>query len=86
MNENFFGEVLLGLLLLLAVIFDQREGRIPNKLILVGLFLAGGWNLYAQGLSGLLFSLQGLLAGLALLFIPLLWGEWGLEMLNYWLW
>lgn len=58
------------LLLLLAVIFDQRERRIPNSLILMGLFLAWGCNVYVQGLSGLLFSLQGLLAGLALLFIP----------------
>jgi prepilin peptidase CpaA len=65
------------LLLLLAVIYDQRERRIPNILILVGLFLAGGWNLYAQGLSGLLFSLQGLLAGLALLFIPFAMGGMG---------
>lgn len=53
-----------------AVIFDQREQRIPNALILVGLILGLGWNIYSSGLSGIVFSLQGLAAGIALLFIP----------------
>ncbi len=66
----FLGEVLVGLLLLLAVIFDQRERRIPNVLILVGLLLGMGWNVYAQGWTGIIFSLKGLGSGLALLFIP----------------
>ncbi len=61
----------------MAVISDQRERRIPNKLILVGLFLAWGWNVYTQGLNGMVFSLQGLLAGMILLFIPFVLGGMG---------
>jgi prepilin peptidase CpaA len=57
-------------LLVAAVIFDQREQRIPNALILVGLILGLGFNIYSAGWQGLVFSLQGLVAGIALLFIP----------------
>lgn len=70
-------EILLFGLLALAVIYDQRERRIPNILILVGLVLGLSWNIYGLGVPGLLFSLQGLAAGIALLFIPFALGGMG---------
>jgi prepilin peptidase CpaA len=70
-------EIFLFGLLVLAVIYDQRERRIPNILILVGLVLGLSWNIYGAGFPGLLFSLQGLAAGLALLFIPFALGGMG---------
>jgi prepilin peptidase CpaA len=57
-------------LLIPAVVFDQREKRIPNGLILSGLILGLVCNFYTSGMPGVLFSLQGLAAGIALLFIP----------------
>lgn len=65
------------MILLLAVVYDQRERRIPNGLILVGLILGLSWNAYTGGSAGILFSLQGLLAGIALLFIPFAMGGMG---------
>lgn len=70
-------DIALLLLLSVAVISDQRERRIPNILILVGLVLGLGWNIYSSGVSGLWFSLQGLAAGIALLFIPFVFGGMG---------
>ncbi len=71
MNINFvFIDLVLGVLLFLAVIFDQRERRIPNVLILAGLILGVVFNTYTEGFTGLIISLKGLAAGLALLFIP----------------
>ncbi len=68
---------LLAAILVVAVAFDLKERRIPNLLIIVGLLTA----LFFQGLhaswGGLLFSLQGFLDGLALLFLPFLWGGIG---------
>lgn len=68
---------LLASILVAAVAFDLKERRIPNLLIIVGLLTA----LFFQGLhaswGGLLFSMQGFLAGLALLFLPFLWGGIG---------
>ena len=58
------------MLLLLGVVFDQREKRIPNHLILFGLIAGLFLNMYEQGLSGIIVSIQGLATGIALLFIP----------------
>lgn len=58
------------LLLIGAVIYDQRERRIPNVLILVGLILGLSLNIIADGFAGVTSSLTGLLAGIALLIIP----------------
>ena len=58
------------ILLILAIVFDQRERRIPNVLILLGLIMGLSWNMYERSFLGFVFSVQGLLVGLALLFIP----------------
>lgn len=58
------------LLLSAAVIIDQRERRIPNSLILAGLIIGLSWNIAVSGFAGAAFALKGLLAGIALLFIP----------------
>ncbi len=65
------------MLLILAVVFDQRERRIPNILILTGLIIGLGFNIYNEGFTGLVFSLKGLAAGIALLFIPFAMGGMG---------
>jgi len=77
MNDFVLIDVVLGMLLFLAVIFDQRERRIPNMLILVGLILGIAGNIYTGGFSGLIFSITGLASGLALLFIPFALGGMG---------
>ncbi len=75
--ELVLSDVILGLILLIAVVYDQREQRIPNYLILSGLIFGLGWNLYTGGLEGLVFSLKGFAAGLAFLFIPFAMGGMG---------
>ncbi len=74
---SYLGDALVGLILLLAVIFDQRERRIPNILILIGLLMGLSWHIYTQGLTGIIICVQGLVAGLALLFIPFALGGMG---------
>ena len=70
-NINFpLSDLILLLLLILAVIYDQREQRIPNILTLTGLILGIIWNIYTNGLLGIMFSLQGFVVGITLLFIP----------------
>ncbi|MDD3364948.1 MAG: prepilin peptidase [Syntrophomonas sp.] len=57
-------------LLLIAVIFDLKERRIPNLLIIIGMVMAISYQVYTGGYTGLLFCLQGLAIGIALLLIP----------------
>lgn len=70
-------DVLLGGLLVTALVFDLRTRRIPNGLTLSA--AAGGifYHTLTGGLSGTLFSLQGLAVGLALLSIPFILGGLG---------
>lgn len=46
-------------------------------MILAGLILGIGWNIYTDGSGGLIVSLKGLAAGLVLLFIPFAMGGMG---------
>ncbi len=69
--------MVLGPILILAVFFDQRERRIPNALILVGLILGIGLNFYLGSFSGFIISLKGLATGIVLLFIPFVMGGMG---------
>jgi prepilin peptidase CpaA len=62
------GQILLGILVALAAIFDIRSRRIPNWLVLAGLIAGVGWNVYASGWSGLLRSAEGLGLGFILYF------------------
>ncbi len=64
-------------LLLIAVSFDLKERRIPNLLILIGIVIALIYQMFTGGYTGLLFSLQGLVIGIALIFIPFVMGGIG---------
>src|SRR5436309_3229359 len=67
---------ILTALVLAVSIFDLRERRIPNFLVLPAACIGLGLNLYG-GWDGLLFSAQGLAVGLTLLFVPYLLGAMG---------
>ncbi|NPV04424.1 MAG: prepilin peptidase [Syntrophaceae bacterium] len=61
--------IILIILLVVAVVFDLRERRVPNWLTLP--FMAAGvaYHAAANGLPGVLFSLMGLALGISLLII-----------------
>jgi prepilin peptidase CpaA len=61
--------ILLSVLLILAVIFDLRERRIPN--LLTFSYMAGGlaYHFAVEGFAGLIFCVQGLVLGMALLIL-----------------
>jgi prepilin peptidase CpaA len=66
------GQILLGILVAIAAVFDIRSRRIPNWLVLAGLVVGVGWNVYAWGVvgkdSGLLRAAEGLGLGFILYF------------------
>lgn len=62
------GQVLLGILVLIAAIFDIRSRRIPNWLVLAGIIAGFTWNVYSSGWSGLGRAAAGLGLGFALYF------------------
>lgn len=65
-----FDTVVLWALVGLAAIWDATQRRIPNALILAGLFLGPALHLGHSGLPGLLFSLSGAAFALGVLLIP----------------
>jgi prepilin peptidase CpaA len=70
LSDIFLNDLILVALIGAALYFDLTKYRIPNFLT----FPAIAWGLIsytaADGLSGLWFSLLGLLVGLAIFFIP----------------
>ncbi|MET3699122.1 prepilin peptidase CpaA [Bacillus oleivorans] len=70
-------DLLLWIVLIVCVITDLRERRIYNKVIYPALVLTIIFHLADSGLSGMLFSLQGFVIGMALLLIPYLLGGIG---------
>lgn len=62
------GQILLGILILVAAIFDIRFRRIPNWLVLAGIVVGLAWNTSSLGMSGLGRSAAGLGLGFALYF------------------
>ena len=62
------GQILLGILILVAAIFDIRFRRIPNWLVLAGIMTGLAWNGSSLSLSGLGRSAAGLGLGFALYF------------------
>src|SRR5580693_1842359 len=62
------GQILLGILVAVAAIFDIRYRRIPNWLVLAGLVVGIAWNVYSSGLSGLARASEGLGLGFILYF------------------
>lgn len=70
-------ELLVALVLLVCVITDYRERKIYNIVLLPSLLLGVGYNIVTAGWLGLQQSVWGLLAGLAVLFIPFALGGMG---------
>ncbi len=68
---------LLIIVLLIAVTFDVRSHRIPNWLTFSAFIIAIIYNVWTKGFDGLLFSITGLLVGIAVLIVPYLIGGMG---------
>src|SRR5580658_7920955 len=62
------GQILLGILVAIAAVFDIRYRRIPNWLVLAGIVVGLAWNVSDSGWSGLLRSSEGLGLGFILYF------------------
>jgi len=62
------GQILLGILVAIAAIFDIRYRRIPNWLVLAGINAGFVWNSSVSGWSGLGRAAEGLGLGFALYF------------------
>lgn len=69
--------VLLLMLVSLSAAFDAKERRIPNKITFVGIVVGLLFNLITGGWIGFLNSFLGLLAGIAIFFIPFAVGGMG---------
>ena len=65
------------MLVSLSAAFDARERRIPNKITFMGIIVGLLFNLITGGWTGLLNSFFGLLAGIAIFFIPFAVGGMG---------
>src|SRR5580692_4136504 len=61
-------QILLGMLTLVAAVFDIRYRRIPNWLVLSGMVAGLAWGLYSSGWSGLGHAAAGLGLGFAMYF------------------
>jgi prepilin peptidase CpaA len=62
------GQILLGILVTTAAIYDIRFRRIPNWLVLTGIVAGIVWNVYSSGIAGLGRGAAGLGLGFALYF------------------
>ncbi|MFN0087935.1 MAG: prepilin peptidase [Blastocatellia bacterium] len=62
--------IVLTALVIAVSVFDLRERRIPNFLVLPGAMLGLGFNFWLRGWTGLGFGLKGLAAGFCLLILP----------------
>lgn len=69
--------VFLIILVLTSAIFDAKERRIPNKITFTGIIIGLLINLIIFGWSGLFNSFIGLLAGMAIFFVPFVMGGIG---------
>lgn len=64
-------------IILVAVAFDLRERRIPNRIIIFALLFALTYNLYQSGYAGLIFCVKGFGLGVLLLLLPFIMGGIG---------
>jgi prepilin peptidase CpaA len=62
------GQILLGILVAIAAIYDIRYRRIPNWLVLTGIIAGLAWNSSTSGWSGLGRAAEGLGLGFILYF------------------
>lgn len=69
--------VLLLVLILASGFWDLKERKIPNKVTFTGILIGILFNVITGGFPGLLQSLLGLAAGLAIFFLPFAMGGMG---------
>ncbi|HEX5351857.1 MAG TPA: prepilin peptidase [Trichococcus sp.] len=69
--------VLLLVLILASGFWDLKERKIPNKVTFTGILIGILFNVFTGGFPGLLQSLIGLVAGLAIFFLPFAMGGMG---------
>jgi prepilin peptidase CpaA len=62
------GQILLGILVLVAAVYDIRFRRIPNWLVACGIVAGFAWNTYSSGLPGLGRAAAGFGLGFGLYF------------------
>ena len=77
LTSILLNEVILIVLIGTALFFDLTRKRIPNFLTFPAILWGLGYFTITDGLSGLWFSLLGLLVGLAIFFIPFAMGGMG---------
>lgn len=70
-------DIILALVVIISVYTDLTEQKILNKVVLPGVLLGFGVNIYYMGGPGLLFSGKGVLVGMGLLLIPFILGGMG---------
>jgi prepilin peptidase CpaA len=69
--------VLLSALLTAAAVYDLHSYRIPNFINYSGMLMSISFHVWLSSTTGLMFSLMGIGAGIALLIIPYLFGGMG---------
>lgn len=74
---NILMDLILAAVLVVSFYSDIRHRRIYNKVVFPGMMAGLLLNLLVSGPAGLLFSLQGLLLGIGLLFLPFALGGMG---------
>lgn len=74
---DIFLVILLTSVLVIAAAFDLRLQKIPNLLTYPTVGVAMGYHFVTQSTGGLLFSLGGLVTGIAVLLLPYLMGGMG---------
>lgn len=72
-----YADIILAFLLVVCCYTDLRVQKIYNALLLPVVLGAFAVNVYNLGIEGLLYSLKGLLLGMALLIIPFIAGGIG---------
>ena len=76
-NNIGFPEIYLSAVLIFAGIIDYKKQKIPNYLTFPTVLTALIYHFCLSGLNGLLFSVLGISAGIALLIIPYIMGGMG---------
>ncbi len=63
--------------LLAATIYDIRYQKIPNLLTFTSMGVSLSYYFYSNGMSGFLFSLEGIFLGIAVMMLPYVMGGMG---------
>ncbi|MDH4232725.1 MAG: A24 family peptidase [Nitrospirota bacterium] len=77
MNTEYFSTLAFIMVLIVAAVLDIRFQKIPNWLTFPSMIAAIILNTASTGFPGLLFSLGGIMAGIAFMILPYLMGGMG---------